>query len=222
MQLPSTYHSRLYRDFKAIEPNAYRDIIRFYEEWEAKILELEFEECFDMMVAYANALFEIGNYRGYLLMVDPVIESSIQHNIATYQGEDIYRSLLFRKAAALFHCRETDGAEYILQELIHIDPYDSDCILFIKKCYRTRQNAIKRNSRAICVFMLLAAALLAGVEVLLIRPFFQNLTPDVEHTRYFLMIAGLLVLAFGELLLMWKAHHYTREMVHQLRKRKSE
>lgn len=220
MQLPSTYHSRLYRDFKAIEPNAYRDIIRFYEEREAQILELEFGECFDMMISYANALFEIGNYRGYLLMVDPVVESSVRYNISTYRGEDIYRLLLFRKAAALYHNLETEKAEYILRELVHIDPYDRDCILFIKKCYRTRQNAIKRNSRALCVFLLLSAALVAGVEVLVIRPFFQHLTPVVERTRYLLMASGLLILGAGELLLMWKAHRYTWAMVHRLREKR--
>lgn len=221
MRLPTTYHSRLYRDFKAIESNAYREVIRFYEEREAQILDLDFEECFDMMVSYANALFETGNYRGYLLMVDAVVETSVQYNISTYKGDDIYRLLLFRKAAALFHSLETDKAEYILRELIHMDPYDRDCILFIKKCYRGKEQAFKRNSRALCVFLLLTAALVAGVEVLAVRPFFHSLTPVVERTRYLLLGAGLLVLGFGELWLMWKAHHYVWEMVHRLRKKKS-
>ena len=39
----STYHSKLYRDFKAINPSAYRDIVRFFEEKEDNIRKLDEE-----------------------------------------------------------------------------------------------------------------------------------------------------------------------------------
>ena len=113
----STYHSRIFRDFKEIDAANHRRIIRFYEDKEEDIQRLDFEEYFQLIVAYVNALFEVGAYQKHLLMVDVVIEMTIVHNVERYKGEDIYEKMLFRKAASLYNIMEYAKAEYILREL---------------------------------------------------------------------------------------------------------
>ena len=109
----STYHSRIFRDFKEIDAANHRRIIRFYEDKEEDIQRLDFEEYFQLIVAYVNALFEVGAYQKHLLMVDVVIEMTIVHNVERYKGEDIYEKMLFRKAASLYNIMEYAKAEYV-------------------------------------------------------------------------------------------------------------
>jgi hypothetical protein len=65
-----TYYSQLYRNFRAIEPTEYRRVVRFFEKYEKNILQLDFDEYFDTVFVYNNALFEIGEYRKHILMSD--------------------------------------------------------------------------------------------------------------------------------------------------------
>ena len=53
--------------------------------------------------------------------------------------------MLFRKAASLYNIMEYGKAEYILRELIKIDPYCEDFILFLRKCLgkKSRASSIK-------------------------------------------------------------------------------
>ncbi len=116
--LKSTYHSQIYRDFRDIEPTEYRAITRFYEDHVDAIHQLDFEEYFELLVAYTDALFEIGVYERHLLIVDEVIETTILKNIKFFEQEDIYYRMLFRKAASLFNLLEFEKAAHILRELI--------------------------------------------------------------------------------------------------------
>jgi hypothetical protein len=220
MWVSSTYHSRIYRDFKAIDANAYRDIIRFYEEREEAVLRLDIEEGFEMMVAYTHALFELGDYRKYLLMVDPVVETSVHHNIREFGGHDIFRLLLFRKAAALFHEQAFEKAEYILRELIHIDPYDGDAIVFLTKCRRRSYTRLISYTKAVSVFLILTAALVTGIEVLAVRPFFSMYTPVFETLRYALFAGGVAVLAGGDIAHRLLANYQVRQFVQGVKSNK--
>ena len=77
----STYHSKEYRDFRAIEPGDWRGVVRFYEKNEAAIRGLDFEEYFELLLAYTDALSEIGAWQKHLLMADVVIEISVMENL---------------------------------------------------------------------------------------------------------------------------------------------
>ena len=75
----STYHTKIYRDFKEIEIGEYRAIVNYYDEFERDIRELEFQEYFELLVAFVNALFQLGKYQKHLLMVDVAIEASVMN-----------------------------------------------------------------------------------------------------------------------------------------------
>lgn len=211
--LNPTNHSSVYLDFKEIEVSDYRKLIRFFEDRERVIYRLDFDERFELLLAYVNALFEIGAYQKYLLVVDFVVESSVVHNIKLFRGEDVFQKLLFRKAASFFNTGEYEKADYILRELIRIDPDDEDAVLFLKKCLRKMRPALINSSRAVGIFMFLLAAFVICIEVLFVRPFYDMHTPLVEASRNTIFILGLISMFGGQLLHRWRVEREVMSFV---------
>lgn len=200
MSLRQTYYSPLYRNFREIGERDYQRIIRFYEEKEAQIGQLNFGEYFDLTVAYVDALFETGTYRKHLLMVDGVIEASIEHNVQYVGRTDIYRRMLFRKAASCYRLQEYDTAAHVLRELIRMDPAEPDNFHFYWRVLRTRYHRLQQVFRAIAIVCFLLAAIVICVEVLAIRSFYPSWTGWVENSRNLILGLGLLAFGAGELL----------------------
>jgi len=212
----STYHSKVYRDFREIEVTNYRKVIHFYEEKETEIRKLDFEESFELLVAYVNALFEIGAYQKHLLMVDYVIESSILGNIQYYQGEDIYCKMLFKKSASHYNLFEFEKADYILRELVKMNPYNEDNILFLKKCLRRKNTNIINQARAGGILLFLLSAIVISFEVLLIRPFYKNFVDVIEISRIVLFLLGVVFLLGGDFIHRWKIEREVNQFVQSL------
>lgn len=217
-----TYYSKLYRAFLSLEETAFQELIRFFEENEKEIRQLDFEEYFDLLVAYVTALFEVGAYREHLLMVDVVIETSIINNIVEYKDEDIFRRMLFRKAASLYHTHQYQKAEHILAELLRMDQEDQGAILFLKKCLRTHHPQIRSNARAAAVFLFLLTAFVIAIEVLLVRPFYEMHAKTVEMSRNSIFVIGLLCVVFGDLYHWYLSEREVRKFLTALRKKRNE
>jgi tetratricopeptide (TPR) repeat protein len=198
MNQAQTYYSQLYRNFRAIEAVEFRKIVYFYERNEKDILKLDFEEYFELLVTYTNALFEIAAYQKHLLMADMVIEMSFMENITEIGGQEIFRSTLFKKAASYYNLLDYPKAIYVLSELIKIEPNDPDVTQFLERCLRKSRPKLIRNTRAIAIFFFLVTALIISIEVLIIRNFFMHYTPLVELSRNYLFGIGVLVLIIGE------------------------
>ncbi|MCB0586455.1 MAG: hypothetical protein KDD06_14185 [Phaeodactylibacter sp.] len=217
----STYHSRIFRDFKEIDAANYRRIIRFYEDKEEEIQRLDFDEYFELITAYVNALFEVGSYQKHLLMVDVVIEMAIVQNVEMYRGEDIYQKMLFRKAASLYNTLEYGKAEYILRELIKIDPHSEDPILFLRKCLRKKEPGFLNKAKAASILLFLLSAFVISVEVLFVRPFYKSQVDQIEASRTAIFLLGCAILVGGILLHRWLVHHRVRTFVEKTRNSKS-
>lgn len=213
MNFSKTYQIQVYHDFKEIEADSYHSITRFFEEREKEIHQLEFEEYFEVLVAYTHALFEIGNYQKHLRMADAVIETSILRNIQTFQGEDVYWVTLFRKAASYFNLMRYNKTDYILRELIKMNPFHSDAILFLKRCLRKNQPQFVKNARAISVLLFLLSALVISVEVIVIRNFFETYATSIETLRTSIFIAGGIVLVGSDLFHRWKVNKEVDDFV---------
>lgn len=199
-----TYSSQIYKHFRAIDRSEYRRVVRFYERNEKSISMLEFDEYFELLVAYTQALFEIGDYKKHLSFADLVIETSILQNITHINGTEIYCSTLFQKAASHYNLREFSKAKHILGELLKINPYDSLTMRFLNKVLRDDLPKYVRHSRAISVFLFLMSALLVCIEVLIINPFYTMYSPIVELTRNSIFCLGVVVLIGGELIHRWR------------------
>lgn len=194
-----TYYTKVYRQFKAIDPSAYRDIIRFYEREEEKILRLEFDEFFELLVAYVDALFEIGAYRKHLLLVDVVIEKSITNNISLYKEEDLFRKMLFRKAASLYNTQEYIKSAYILTELLKINNEDPSYGMLYRKCRLKARPSLLNHTRAGAVFLFFITALIIALEVLFVRPWYEMHTTVIMGVRNltFILACSTLIVGFG-------------------------
>lgn len=210
-----TYYTKVYRQFKAIDPTAYREIIRFYEKEEEKILRLEFDEFFELLVAYVNALFEIGAYRKHLLLVDVVIEKSITNNVTNYQGEDIFRKMLFRKAASFYNIHEYIKCAYILTELIKIEGDEPACAMLYRKCRLKARPTLLKHTRAIGVFLFLMTALIIAMEVLFVRPWYEMHIALVMGVRNSTFLLGCLILVVGFGYNYYLADRDLRQLVEQ-------
>lgn len=217
----STYHSKIFRDFKEIDAANYRRIIRFYEDKEEEIRQMEFQEYFQLLTAYVNALFEVGAYQKHLLMVDIVIEMAIVHNVELYRGEDIYQKMLFRKAASLYNIMDYDKAEYILRELIKIDPYSEDAVLFLRKCLRRKQPAFLHSAKAASIFLFLLSAFVISIEMLFVRPFYKQQADEVEMARTGIFLLGCGVLAGSILIHRWVVQRRVYSFVEETRNAKT-
>ena len=216
----STYHSKVYLAFIEIESNDFQQIMRYYEENEEEIRALEFDEFFELLVAYVNALFESGHYEKHLVSVDVVIENSILRNIQYFKGEDIYRKMLFKKAASLYNLHQYDKADYVLRELIKIDPFEKDSIQFLKKCLRKGKSGLIRVTRAAAIFFFLLTAAIIAFEILSVRPFHNTYTRYVEAGRIGTFIFGLLVLLGGQLVHRWRIEKEVNDFAESIKKQK--
>ena len=194
----STYHSRLYRDFKGIAPAAYHDLIRFFEEKETEIRRLDPDEAFEMTVVYTEALYEAEAFRKFLLMADEVIETSMRQSIHRLEGRDVYFQMLYQKAYAYYRLLEYAKAEYILRQLLQIDPDHAGVASLLRRnLYRCKPRYVD-HARAGSVLLFFLAALVIGVEVLLVRPFYEAKAGLFEYSRNGIFILGLLFLGGAE------------------------
>ena len=210
---PTLYHSRIYRDFKGIEATEYKHIIRFYEKYEKKILDLEFEEYFEMLSRYSNALFEAGEYQKHLLMADTIIETSILQNIQVVEGQEIYRTTLFKKAASYYNLLAYPRAIHILTELIKMEPDNDLNARFLEKCLERQNPQLLQYSKAASIGLLLLAAFLVCVQLLVIRHFYIQYDKAFELTRNILFITGCVNLLQGWITHYVLVHRKVRKIV---------
>lgn len=218
---PQTYHSAIYRNFRAIDRSEHRRIVRFYERHEKSILVSEFEEYFEMMVIYTQCLFEISEYRKHLLMADVILKTSILENI-THIGEiEIYKTTLFQKAASHYNLRELKKAHHVLCELLKMTPDDSFCVRFLGRVMRADKPAYINYMRAASIFLFLMAALVIGIQVLFIKPFYTLFEPIVETSRNTIFVLGVVVLVGSELFHRWQVQYRIAELIRTIKQKKA-
>jgi hypothetical protein len=114
-------------------------------------------------------------------------------------GEDVYEKLLFRKAAAHYHLLELTLAENVLWELLKINPENQTASYLLKRCILRSEPSYLRSTKAISIFLFLLSAIVIGIELLVVRPFFDQYAQQVELVRIsiFIFALALLVLSDG-------------------------
>ena len=128
--------------------------------------------------------------------------------------------MLFKKAASLFNLHRFEEADYVLRELIKIDPFDKDPILFLKKCLRRHQSSTKRLVWALSIFCFLLTAAIIAVEILWIRPFKSEYQTIVEIIRFVTFISGIFILLFGNLYHRMRIEKEVNEFVATIQQQK--
>lgn len=186
------------------------------------MIDLELEESFDMLLAYADALFEIGDYEKHLEVADRILEESVMQNIKFFNGEDIFQKTLFKKAASNYSLYEFEKCDYILREMLKIDPYDKDGGLFLKKCLRNMRSQVIKKSRAISVFLLIVSALLICLEFLVVQSFFPNHSEVFAFIRIGTLVLSVSLLLGGELYHRIRCSREVDDFVRHLKRREKQ
>ena len=211
----TSLHSNTYNEFKEIDIHAYQLIVDFYAKWEEDIQRLKFHEYFELHLAYIEALLETGLYQNMLKVCDETIEAVIQHNIQFYQGEDIYRKLLFRKSAAHYNLLEYHKAEFILKELIKMNPKDDHAIRFFRKSQLHRPPNFVQNTRNVSLLLFLFTAMVICFEM----AYFGFGKPQsemgtmIEIARNVVFLSGWLILVLGDGIFRLKISKATKSFV---------
>jgi tetratricopeptide (TPR) repeat protein len=213
----STPKSNIYRNFKAIEPMEFREIVRFYEANEKAIEKLDFEQSFELFSTYTNAIFSTGAYNKHLRLADMVIETSILQNVQYIDSNDIYYNTLFKKAASLYNLCRYDEAKHTLAEVVKLNPWDDVAIQFFKKVERTMRPKYLKDVRAASILLFIITSLVIAIEMLVIRIFYPEYTPLIEQSRNVLLTLGVLLLVGVELGYYLNIHWKVNKWVADLR-----
>lgn len=215
-----TYQSSLFKNFKAIGAGEFRQVVWYYEKHQKAILSLEFEEYFEIQVAYTHALFEISEYQKHIKMADLVIETSIMENIKYVNGQEIFKTMLFRKSASHYNLFEYKKAIHVLRELLKIEPNNHENVLFLERCLRQDRPQIMRHARAIAILLFLMSAFTVSIEVLIIRNFYPEFTYHIELSRNVMFGMGVFVLLSGLIWHRWRSFNEVQKFIQQIKKDK--
>lgn len=197
---PLSSHTRRIR---ALRTDAHRAVIHYFEKHEEVIRHLSPEERLDILSIYLDALFAVGEYSRHLHHVEEALPLSL--DVEADRTGDLFRHLLFQKAASLYQTGAVDQAVHVLRELLRMDPADGLARRFLERCHRQRLVRFRLRFRAAAVAGWLTSAAVIAFETLWIRPFLPEWTASVEISRNLLFVGAALTLASGELLTMWRS-----------------
>ena len=199
MNFTSEIVKLVYTEYLDLEAKAYQDKIRYFERNSKEIKQLPFKINAEIRCDCAIAYFEVGDYMKFLDLVDPLIQLVITENIYTIKGKDIYKELLFRKAASLYNNVEYQKADYVFSELIKMDSKNSIYEKAYTKCSIDNLREKGQGLRGLSIFLFLLAGLIIGFELLVIRTFHKDYTFFVELSRNLIFALAIGTFIFQEL-----------------------
>ncbi len=193
-----THTQDLLDHFRELDSSAHSEIVSFYETHKKSLSGLDTESFLEIELGYANALFELGKYEHFLTVVQYLLESLIFNNIKYLKGEDIYQKLLLRKAAAHYHLLEFVSSERVLWELLHINPEHHAASYLLKRCLIKSEPSYLIKVKGLSIVLFLLSALIISIELLLIRPFFEEYSSTVTIVRNTLFVLAIFAIIFSD------------------------
>ncbi|MGH1334873.1 MAG: hypothetical protein ACRBFS_02020 [Aureispira sp.] len=139
MSIKYSEQSRIFRDFRSIPYSDYYYLIRFYEQNNKDIDFLPLDEGMIMSYYYANALFETQEYELYLQIANELLEQSIIHNIRYIDGEDVYMTVLYKKASAHLKLDQIETAQRLSTQLLRLEPEQFHYQALLRQCFLVRR-----------------------------------------------------------------------------------
>lgn len=182
---------------------AFRDKVRYYEDNRSYIQNLTYEERVDVELDYALCLFEIGKYHKFLSKVDTLIETVIMDNIFDYNGINIYNDLLFKKAACLWNTGQYNKSEKVLKAYVKLQPDNNLARTLYGRCKRKQGRDWYEGTKAVAIVFLMSAISIAFMELLVVRPFYDEYVATFRGMKLLLFATGILSLIGNEVYLYY-------------------
>ena len=214
-----TYTEEILSRFKEIDESAHRDIIVFYDRNKNHLLHLDLDAYLEIKISYGTALFETGRYLEFIPLCEDLLEEVIYHNIKFFHGEDIFQKLLFRKAAAFYQLLKFEEAEEILWQILRMDPYNAPATYLLKRCRVKSHSNFLRKAKAISIFLFLLSACIIAIELLIIRPFFDNYSLQVDVARTTIFFTGIFILVFSDGWHRLRSFHDVNKVIESLKEK---
>ncbi|MGK0388853.1 MAG: tetratricopeptide (TPR) repeat protein [Maribacter sp.] len=188
----SVISSNVYVAFRSLPKKGWTDIIKLYESKQEDINLLSSAKRLDILDMYLEALHEIKDFKKLKKEVQCLIYLSLSEEIPVEIGLPYYQAALFWKADACFQMREYKEAQYILEQIIRMNPNNTLYSGKLVKCfYWDKPNYIYRF-RAFSILLFFLAAAVIIIEFLIIKPFYS------EYSAFIMMLrSGLFLSALG-------------------------
>lgn len=207
----STPH--VYNSFQEIDPLSYNTVIRFFNEHVEEITALDFEDYFEILTTYVNALFEVGAYQKHAAMADVVIESSIMNNLNVFHGVDLYEKTLFQKSASLYHLQEFHKSAYVLTELIKINPNNTTYRDFLIKNKLQVKPGYMVKAQGMSISLYFISILIIAFSSFYLDPFLPAWSAKAETLRNIAFAGGTAILLGTDGVHRFKAYFQTYNLV---------
>lgn len=204
----------VYDEYIELGKEAYLEKILYYESQEQRILNLPFFQSLEIQCDYIEALHQTDKHYKLLEIIDGVIATVMYENIYTINGTDVYKSLLYIKADALYNTLNYRSSNHVVSELIKIEGDNILCkSLFIKNSIDNLRYE-GQKIRAIGILLFLCSAMVIGVEILMIKSFYNEWINIFVAIRNILFLGGILSIVGQEIDIRIKSF----EAYHQLLK----
>jgi len=192
-----------YFEYHRMGSKAFRDKVRYYEDNRSYIGQLKYEERIDVDLDYILCLFEIGKYHKFLSKVDSLVELVIIDNIYDFNGVNIYNDLLFKKAACFFNTGQYIKSEKVLETIVKLEPENNLVRTLYGRCKRKQGRDWYESTKAVAMVMLISAISIAFMELLIVRPFYNNYIATFSGMKIFFFVIGILSLIGNEVYLYY-------------------
>jgi hypothetical protein len=196
-----------YFKYYKISSSSYREKVRFYEENESRIENLEESKKIEIYTDYIFALFEIGKYQAFLNRVDNIIEAVVMENIYVISGKNIFEELLFCKGACLYNLERYEMGCSVIEELIKINTNHLYAQRLYRKILRRKGFNWYEINKAIAVVFLLSAISVTLAKLLIIDTFYEKISAEINVFRLSLFLISGTLLIINEFWIRLKCYY---------------
>lgn len=204
MDISSHSGKEAFQAYQRIDPCAYRERVRFYDEHTDAFQGLGYEQQMYLQLDYHYALFEIGKYRRFLVSVDELIEQVVIDNFGGFHS-DYFQDLLFKKAASLYNLWRLPECEKVVTQLLKIDGSIEGARAILYQCRLRSARKWYKLTKATSVLCFLTGAVGLLVAHLVIEPFYFEWFPAASFLSTGLLASCVILLVCNEVLLRLSA-----------------
>ena len=198
---PDTRLRNLYNQFLYMDEKAFYDKVRFFEQNESDVFNMNLNDSIWIQSVYLDAVFQIGDYRKYVDKSQKLLQRIVYYNISQFQGEDLYEEVLQKRASSFYHLRKYDDCARIAQELLKINPSRKDTKTVLLYTIRSSFEKINKIIKALFITALFGAAFVLIFYQIVIFSFFPSiaewfldLTANIFAPIFLLLISAKVII----------------------------
>jgi hypothetical protein len=214
--------SEVYRLFQLIPESAYQTKVYFFERNQEQLGQIDEAEQLEIWLGCADAFFEIGEFKRYLSMVQPMTTLALEAPITSEECRVVLGHILFKRSAALYNLSRWDDCLRAVKELVRVDPQNPENKLFLKRVLLKIKREGLKKPRAATLLMFILATICIAINILVVHSFFPTYFFVGLWCVAVLLGAGFLNLFWFEGKVYYQVYRQTTDFCTQARKHQAE